>query len=78
MKKIKLVWDFRGPDALKIAEHHEKHLKEYILTEKLNITNTGFETLSNVHAIAFMVVDEDQMKPLWDALRPHRGLTQNV
>ncbi|MEY2922072.1 MAG: hypothetical protein RL108_694, partial [Bacteroidota bacterium] len=25
MDKIKLIWDFRGPDAAKIAEHHEIH-----------------------------------------------------
>ncbi|MFD1163351.1 MULTISPECIES: hypothetical protein [Hwangdonia] len=73
MRKLKLIWDFRGPDALKIAEHHEVHLKEYIKLEKLNLNITGFETISDVHAIAFMVVAEDQMKPIRDALKPHRG-----
>ncbi|MBU3821381.1 hypothetical protein KO566_04855 [Flavobacteriaceae bacterium XHP0103] len=73
MRKLKLIWDFHGPDALKIAEHHEKHLKEYIVLEKLNITLTGFEALNDTHAIAFLVVDEDKMKPLRDALKPHRG-----
>ena len=73
MRKLKLIWDFRGPDALKIAEHHEKHLKEYISSEKLNIPITGFERLSASHSIAFLVVDEDQMKPIRDALKPHRG-----
>jgi len=73
MRKLKLIWDFHGPDALKIAEHHEKHLKEYISSEKLNIPITGFECLSDSHSIAFLVVDEDQMKPIRDALKPHRG-----
>lgn len=73
MRKLKLIWDFRGPDASKIAQHHEIHLKEYIQTEKLNITITGFENLNDVHAIAFLVVSEDEMKPLRDALKPHRG-----
>lgn len=73
MRKLKLIWDFRGPDALKIAEHHEKHLKEYISSEKLNIPLTGFERLSDSHSIAFLVVDENQMKSIRDALKPHRG-----
>ncbi|WP_445732626.1 hypothetical protein [Mariniflexile sp.] len=73
MRKLKLIWDFRGPDASKIAEHHEIHLKEYIQSEKLNINITGFEALNDLHCIAFLVVDEDEMKPLRDALKPHRG-----
>ena len=73
MRKLKLIWDFRGPDASKIAAHHEIHLKEYILREKLKITNTGFEDVNERHSIAFLVVNEDEMKPLRDALKPHRG-----
>ena len=34
-KKIKLIWDFRGQTAQKIAEHHVMHLKEYIAIECL-------------------------------------------
>jgi len=74
MRKIKLIWDFRGPNALKIAEHHEIHLKEYIALENLNIYFTGFEALTELHAVAFMVVKESDMKSLRDALKPHRGL----
>ena len=73
MRKLKLIWDFRGPDALKIAEHHEIHLKEYITIQKLTLNITGFEVLNDVHAIAFMVVNDDEMKPVRDALKPHRG-----
>lgn len=73
MRKLKLIWDFYGPNALKIAEHHEKHLKEYIALEKLDIALIGFEILNDSHAIAFLVVDESQMKPIRDALKPHRG-----
>lgn len=73
MRQLKLIWDFRGPDALKIAEHHEIHLKEYILLENLGLNITGFEALNNMHAIAFMVVNDLEMKPVRDALKPHRG-----
>ncbi|GAA3567871.1 hypothetical protein [Snuella lapsa] len=73
MRNLKLIWDFYGPEALKIAEHHEIHLKEYIQIKNLNISVTGFESLNDTHAIAFLVVNEDSMKPIRDALRPHRG-----
>jgi hypothetical protein len=48
-RKIKLIWDFRGPASAKTAEHHEIHLKEYI------------------------VVTDENMIQVRDALKPHRG-----
>ena len=72
-KKIKLLWDFRGPASAKTAEHHEIHLKEYIITEKLSPNITGFEIFGEMHAVAFMVVTEENMIQVRDALKPHRG-----
>ena len=34
-KKIKLLWDFRGPDAKKTAKHHTIHLKDFARVENL-------------------------------------------
>ena len=73
MRQIKLIWDFRGPAAAKTAEHHEKHLKEFIAMEKLPLDITGFEALNNVYAIAWMVVTDENMIAVRDALKPHRG-----
>ena len=73
MRQIKLIWDFRGEAAAKTAEHHEIHLKEYIAIEKFPITITGFEIKNELHAIAFMVVTDDNMIQVRDALKPHRG-----
>ena len=73
MRQLKLIWDFRGPDALRIAQHHHTHLKEYIIHEGLNISINGFESLTELHAIAYLVVEESDMKPIRDALKPHRG-----
>ncbi len=72
-RQIKLIWDFRGPAAAKTAEHHEIHLKEYIEIEKLPLKITGFQILNDMHAIAFMVVTDEYMIPVRDALIPHRG-----
>jgi hypothetical protein len=72
-RQIKLIWDFRGQVSAKTAEHHEIHLKEYILAENLSLNITGFETLGEMHAIAFMVVTDETMIQVRDALKPHRA-----
>ncbi|MBK0370744.1 hypothetical protein [Flavobacterium agrisoli] len=72
-RKIKLIWDFRGPAAAKIAEHHEIHLKEFITIEKLTPNITGFEIKNEMLALAYMVVTEENMLAVRDALKPHRG-----
>ena len=73
MRKLKLIWDFRGPHGQKTAEHHLVHLKEYIAMNNLDVTLTGVEILNEMHSYAYMVIDESKMKPLRDALKPHRG-----
>jgi hypothetical protein len=72
-RKIKLIWDFRGPASAKTAEHHEIHLKEFIAIKKLPLKVTGFEILNKMYAIAYMVVTDDDMIAVRDALKPHRG-----
>jgi len=72
-RKIKLIWDFRGPDAARTAEHHDIHLKQYIAIEKLDLNIAGFEVINEFYAIAFMVVTDENMIMVRDALKPHRG-----
>lgn len=72
-RQIKLLWDFRGPAAAKTAEHHEIHLREFIEMEKLPINITGFEIINDMYAIAYMVVTDEYMISVRDALKPHRG-----
>ena len=77
-RKIKLIWDFRGEASAKTAEHHEIHLKEYISIEKLPLNITGFEIKNEMHAISFMVVTDETMISVRDALKPHRGEIYSV
>jgi hypothetical protein len=72
-RQIKLIWDFRGPASAKTAEHHEIHLKEYIVSEKLPLNITGFKIIDDMYAIAFMVVTDENMIQVRDTLKPHRG-----
>ena len=70
--KIKLIWDFRGADAQKTAEHHAIHLQQFGEREKIE-RETGTEFISKTHAIAFFIVDMENMVVVRDALLPHRG-----
>ncbi len=78
MRQIKLIWDFRGEASAKTAEHHEIHLKDYINIEKLPLNITGFEIKNEMHAIAFIVVTDENMISVRDALKPHRGEIYSV
>jgi hypothetical protein len=70
---IKLIWDFKGLSSQQIAKHHAIHLKEYGIIEKLPEISIGFETISDMHSIAYMVVSEENMIKVRDVLKPHRG-----
>lgn len=72
-RRIKLIWDFRGPLADKTAEHHEKHLRQYCTLEGLEKSFTGFQYVNEVHSVAYVVVPESEMIKVRDALKPHRG-----
>lgn len=72
-ERIKLIWDFYGPDASKIAAHHHTHLKEYAQSQNKPEEISGTETLSAEHSIAFIVVKKEEMIVWRDALKPHRG-----
>ena len=39
----------------------------------MDINITGVEVQSDLHAIAFLVVNENEMKLIRDILKPHRG-----
>ena len=73
MRRLKLIWDFRGPVAQQTALHHEIHLKEYAVAEGLKESLTGTTTINEMHTLAFLVLNEEEMPAVRDALKPHRG-----
>lgn len=73
MERVKLIWDFRGPNAAPIAQHHAKHLGEFAEAEKLEHSITGTEQAGPMHHIAFLVVEKNLTDTLRDRLRPNRG-----
>jgi len=72
-RKIKLIWDFRGPEAFEIAKHHCVHLKEFAIKEKLHFHEIATNIISEMYCIAFITVDEKDMIIFRDVLKPHRG-----
>ena len=72
-KKIKLIWQFNGNDALKIANHHLVHLNEYILREEIDVIDKGSELINEFSSISFIIIDNSLVENLRVALKPHKG-----
>lgn len=71
-KKIKLIWDFFGEDGLETAKHHAIHLEEFCKREGITQYGCGSEQKES-HSEAYLIVDQENMIPVRDALRPKRG-----
>lgn len=72
-RKIKLLWDFRGPNAKETAKHHTIHLKEFATLENLTFHEIDIKENNPMLVSAFITVDEKDMKIYRDALKPQRG-----
>ncbi|MFD2698562.1 hypothetical protein ACFSQ0_11215 [Mesonia sediminis] len=73
MRNLELIWDFRGPDAEKTAQHHLVHLKEYNQRENLGLSVFKQVQINPMHWEAYLVCPESLMIRLRDALKPHRA-----
>ena len=73
MRKIKLLWDFRGPDAKETAKHHTIHLQEFSAIENLTFHSIDIQEINPMLCAAFIIIDEKDMITFRDALKPHRG-----
>lgn len=72
-RKIKLLWDFRGEDALATAKHHTIHLKEFASLENLDFFKIDIQEKNPMLSSAYIIVNETDLKIYRDALKPHRG-----
>ena len=71
---VKFIWDFRGMDALKTAEHQLVHLNQFMNKNGLNIESQGCETVNEMHSFCFVVMDKEHISLIREKLKPHRGL----
>ena len=72
-ERVKLIWDFRGPNASEIAAHHVVHLQEFANAEKLDNPLYGTQQVSAMHHLAYMVINQDMVDDLRKRLKPNRG-----
>lgn len=73
MERVKLIWDFRGPNAGPIAQHHAKHLSEFINMERLLDSKSASEEINEMHHIAYLVISKERMQEMRERLKPNRG-----
>jgi hypothetical protein len=73
MERIKLIWDFRGPNGKRTAIHHEKHLKEFFEIEKKKLFDSGTESLNEMHHITYAIIEKENLHELKKILKPNRG-----
>ena len=73
MVKIKLIWDFRGPNGKNTATHHEKHLKEFFKIENKKMFQSGTEALNELHHLAYIIILKKDLDEIKLMLKPHRG-----
>lgn len=77
-RKIRLIWDFYGDTAEGTAKHHVVHLEEFMERSKLPFYNQGISTEGELHALAYITVDEKDIIPLRDALKPNRAFVEKL
>ncbi len=72
-KKTKLIWQFYGMDALRIADHHLVHLNEYLNREDIFVVDKGTELTNEFSAMSFITIDNSLVEKLRVDLKPHKG-----
>ncbi len=72
MRKLRLLWDFRGPDSLEIAKHHVIHLKEFTQIDKLSFVEASVIEQNKYINSAFIIIFEIDLEVFKTALKPHR------
>tara|TARA_S200000501_G_scaffold377560_1_gene436404 strand:+ start:4219 stop:4443 length:225 start_codon:yes stop_codon:yes gene_type:complete len=70
MQKIKLLWDFRGPNAKKIANHH---LKDFFKVSDKKLFESGIKKENEFHHFSFVVILNKDLESVKLNLKPNRG-----
>lgn len=72
-RTIKVIWEFYGADAELTAKHHKIHLEEFAKKEKLQLEISGVEYVNELQWIAYLLVKENEVLKVRDALKPLRA-----
>ena len=74
MKKVKLIWDFRGENTFNMATHYKKHLVEFFESKKINLLTSGVDKMSDYYHLTYAIIDEKDVNDVKHPLKPHRAL----
>ncbi len=72
-RKIKMIWEFHGPDAEQTAKHHQIHLEEFAQRDNLALDITGVEYVTEMKWLAYLICVESEMIQVRDAVKPLRA-----
>jgi hypothetical protein len=73
-REITLIWDFHGVDSKETAEHHVKHLEEFMAKEKFDMIRAFTQSNAKEHCMACLTVMEVDVFTIRDVLKPERAL----
>ena len=73
MRRVKLLWDFFGPDSKKIAEHHLVHLSDFSKNESISFHNSGIDFESENNYYSFITIDFSNLDVIKKKLKPNRA-----
>ena len=73
MEKIKLIWDFRGPDGKNIAYSSRETFKRIFEIENKKLFKSGTESLNELHHIAYVIILKKDLNEIKLILKPNRG-----
>lgn len=73
-QEITLIWDFHGGDAQKTAEHHVRHLEEFMSREKFEFVRAFSQSNADNHCMACLTVFEKDVFTIRDVLKPQRAV----
>lgn len=71
-KQLRLLWDYRGPNAQGIAEHFVNHLKSYAQRHELDEPPMGVLENRPGWWSAYLEAPEADFPELKKHLKPHR------
>ena len=70
--KVKLTWEFRGPDAAQTAEHYLRHLVTYAEKQGLAVATPEMETVNPYFSLVHLVLPKDESESTIRTLRPRQ------
>ncbi|MBL4593442.1 MAG: hypothetical protein JKX68_06460 [Flavobacteriales bacterium] len=72
-RKIKLIWEFSGPEAEETAKHHAVVLERVSAKKKIEYSIPGTEYINHVSWLAYLIVLEKNVPVIKDVLKPLRS-----